>query len=373
MMAKKTGRNEPCPCGSGKKYKHCCLDKLDNVIPFPRMPAGDEFERYKAFAESWDPAKGPVPTFQEYRGTPNPATESINELKKKIGDRIFESEAELRDFIERELRSENDAARGDFLGMTPSQMHSVLHTSLFENTALIELNESANPELLERAPVMRQCRHLLQLLSEDEKGIKATQRGNFPRKTVQDFYDKTVKTGEIFDLPPRNEDDAPELLRLHAFLEESGFLKKRQGRLSLTQTGKEFSAERSPFETYKALFKFFGETMDWLFTTRYPDPFIVIQNSLIFCLHMLRRKAGEFISGGELALVYKRAFPQLVKEMDIIKSIDIVSSGFCHLFLEVFAWPFGLVERKRDPGAFSSTEVRYKKTRLFDEVLRWKI
>lgn len=24
---KKTGRNEPCPCGSGKKYKHCCLGK----------------------------------------------------------------------------------------------------------------------------------------------------------------------------------------------------------------------------------------------------------------------------------------------------------------------------------------------------------
>jgi len=20
-----TGRNDPCPCGSGKKYKHCCL------------------------------------------------------------------------------------------------------------------------------------------------------------------------------------------------------------------------------------------------------------------------------------------------------------------------------------------------------------
>ena len=22
--APKVGRNEPCPCGSGKKYKHCC-------------------------------------------------------------------------------------------------------------------------------------------------------------------------------------------------------------------------------------------------------------------------------------------------------------------------------------------------------------
>jgi hypothetical protein len=23
----KTARNDPCPCGSGKKYKHCCLEK----------------------------------------------------------------------------------------------------------------------------------------------------------------------------------------------------------------------------------------------------------------------------------------------------------------------------------------------------------
>ena len=23
----KVGRNEPCPCGSGKKYKHCCYAK----------------------------------------------------------------------------------------------------------------------------------------------------------------------------------------------------------------------------------------------------------------------------------------------------------------------------------------------------------
>lgn len=24
IVGKKVGRNEPCPCGSGKKYKHCC-------------------------------------------------------------------------------------------------------------------------------------------------------------------------------------------------------------------------------------------------------------------------------------------------------------------------------------------------------------
>jgi len=24
-MAEKAGRNDPCPCGSGKKYKQCCF------------------------------------------------------------------------------------------------------------------------------------------------------------------------------------------------------------------------------------------------------------------------------------------------------------------------------------------------------------
>lgn len=27
MTAKEVGRNDPCPCGSGKKYKYCCLRK----------------------------------------------------------------------------------------------------------------------------------------------------------------------------------------------------------------------------------------------------------------------------------------------------------------------------------------------------------
>ena len=29
----KTSRNEPCPCGSGKKYKNCCSDKEPEKTP----------------------------------------------------------------------------------------------------------------------------------------------------------------------------------------------------------------------------------------------------------------------------------------------------------------------------------------------------
>jgi uncharacterized protein YecA (UPF0149 family) len=32
MVSKKIGRNELCPCGSGKKYKKCCMGKKDKLI-----------------------------------------------------------------------------------------------------------------------------------------------------------------------------------------------------------------------------------------------------------------------------------------------------------------------------------------------------
>ncbi|NMC27421.1 MAG: hypothetical protein GYA42_04665 [Syntrophomonadaceae bacterium] len=41
MKSSKIGRNDPCPCGSGKKYKHCCL-ALDGLI----SPAESPFDRY---------------------------------------------------------------------------------------------------------------------------------------------------------------------------------------------------------------------------------------------------------------------------------------------------------------------------------------
>jgi SEC-C motif len=47
MPRKKLSRNDPCPCGSGKKYKHCCYGKgveedlgLDSDRQQPQYPIG---------------------------------------------------------------------------------------------------------------------------------------------------------------------------------------------------------------------------------------------------------------------------------------------------------------------------------------------
>ena len=36
----KTGRNAPCPCGSGRKYKHCCMGRKSTPMGYKLLLAG---------------------------------------------------------------------------------------------------------------------------------------------------------------------------------------------------------------------------------------------------------------------------------------------------------------------------------------------
>jgi hypothetical protein len=47
-MAQKLGRNDPCPCGSGKKYKQCC-----GKPEAPTTPSGDSHEGAVERAVAW--------------------------------------------------------------------------------------------------------------------------------------------------------------------------------------------------------------------------------------------------------------------------------------------------------------------------------
>ena len=60
------GRNDPCPCGSGRKYKHCCLEKDEAKARAARDKAAA-----KAAAKAAPPAEdAPAP-----KKAPKPRTE----------------------------------------------------------------------------------------------------------------------------------------------------------------------------------------------------------------------------------------------------------------------------------------------------------
>ena len=48
-MAEKVGRNAPCPCGSGRKFKRCCLDRPPEAPPPRPESARDRRRRYHSF------------------------------------------------------------------------------------------------------------------------------------------------------------------------------------------------------------------------------------------------------------------------------------------------------------------------------------
>ncbi len=49
-MSEGPARNDPCPCGSGKKYKKCCMRKEHAAPSAPRGP-GDEELGYNPHAQ----------------------------------------------------------------------------------------------------------------------------------------------------------------------------------------------------------------------------------------------------------------------------------------------------------------------------------
>lgn len=53
------GRNEPCHCGSGKKYKHCCLAKDESEASASRAAAAASRAALDAPAEEANAAAAP--------------------------------------------------------------------------------------------------------------------------------------------------------------------------------------------------------------------------------------------------------------------------------------------------------------------------
>lgn len=82
-------RNAPCPCGSGKKFKHCCVGKKPRV----RSVTVDMGKPQAVDAVALDPATGEVHFLhQGQRVVPAAATTEIKYPRKK-GDKILNQAA----------------------------------------------------------------------------------------------------------------------------------------------------------------------------------------------------------------------------------------------------------------------------------------
>ena len=70
-MRKNTQRNQPCPCGSGQKFKKCCWDLSDEEIKSKQLASETQAEDFMAsFMKQQDEAaKKSSVEFNEYLKT----------------------------------------------------------------------------------------------------------------------------------------------------------------------------------------------------------------------------------------------------------------------------------------------------------------
>ncbi len=325
------GRNDPCPCGSGKKYKRCCLNKEK--------------------------------TYVESLGTANLATEMLNELKSKMGSTEYSSMEELQKLTSAFMEEQNTSPIDDFLGLSSSQMRGVLNTPFGSAEDIVSLSVFPELELISQTPVMEQTLYILNELGKNEKGIKATKTGNLPRSLVQSFY--TDFAGEIREYPgkPMSQYDVMELDLLIFALKGMGLIKLRTNWISLTKKGQSMLDKNKYYDLYIKLFSFYTESLDWLSTTYYDEGFAIIQKALSFNLYILKKKAVEYTSETEIAELFQKAFPQA----------GDVSSPFVSLFLDDFCLYFGLVERDGKRTLLDlDNKLKYRQSPLFEKLFEWK-
>ncbi|MFH0975419.1 MAG: SEC-C metal-binding domain-containing protein [Spirochaetota bacterium] len=369
----KVGRNEPCPCGSGKKYKHCCL-KNDNIIPFPAQKSiENSIEHYGELVAKWDTRNGPVPTLMESLGMPNPSTEVLNKMKNEMEKHEFNDINEAQAFMEKEMNAANSKIQDDFLGLSSTQMRSVLRNNFSENP-IVHFRDEIEENLIKETPVYRQFEYIINALAESEKGIKATQKGNFPQKLVQEFYKKFIKDDSIYEINPRMEAEVKEIEAMRFFFTNSGLMKKKHNIFTITAKGLKLYKNSNIYENYKMLFHYYATSYNWLYLTRYPESFGFMQQSYVFNLHLIRKKAAGFITGVELAQAYGLAFPYILHELsDEEDKQSIVESGFSYLFLNNFALYFGLVEKKTEGREIFSRNHFYRTTKFFEKLFEWTV
>lgn len=83
-MVEKVGRNEPCPCGSGKKYKNCCLQK--------DQQKGSTLGKRKFTAKVLSAGGGNKPQQQPEQGQPKAVVDYATLMERSFGDALHSHE-----------------------------------------------------------------------------------------------------------------------------------------------------------------------------------------------------------------------------------------------------------------------------------------
>ena len=333
---KKIGRNDPCPCGSGKKYKHCCLGITD-----------------------------------DHKGM-NQARNHKDEVEELLSNREFDSLEELQIFVDSFTEKKNKVSQIDFLGFSSEQIHRLLHHPMESLEDMVRFNRDLNPEVFHQIPVVKNAQYFLTRLKELEP-LRTTAKGNLPLAFTRELHDTFVDSSNRYRYRIRSEEESLAVNTLRHVLKMCGWLKKIKKQYSLTKKGTRLIERGFSGEHFFTLLNVFTRRFNWAFQDGHPE-YWIIQGSFVFSLFLLHRKAQEYISDEALGDFFIRTFPAALaedKEVFWREPADAVKRCFSLRFLERFCEYFGFADiqrKKKEPYGF---HLFIKKSAFYDQYIQW--
>jgi hypothetical protein len=335
----KIGRNDPCPCGSGLKYKKCC--------------AGN----------------------QSAGGQGNPVEPVMGELRELLKDKQFGSLDEANAFLRQHMQQRNNATIDDFHGLSSEQMHRFLHFP-FESPDLASFSPSLDSTA--QAPILSLFYLLASAIGAD--GLKPTATGNLPRNVCREAaktywgaeeYLRQSRYGEM-----RSETEFRELHTTRLVAELAGLIRKYKGKFILSKECRKLLAEQGPAGVYPRLFRAYVVDYNWAFQDHLEE-IPLFQQSFLFSLYLLSRYGGEWQTSTFYEDGFLRAFPRLLDQVQPFGSYyspeKVVRLSYSSRCLEKFARFMGLVEIERQGDDRYSEEFMVKKLPLLDEFVQFNL
>ncbi len=320
-----TKRNEPCPCGSGKKFKKCC-----------------------------------------YLTQNNGAKEFNQELKDVLQKQEFDSLDDVQGFVDNYINEQSNQGVVAFHGLSPDEMHQLLYKP-FDSPSVINFNTSTLSEL-SQVPVVFLALELAKAM--EEGGLKPTAKGNLPQKLVKQVYQAYRQSiyKPKYELPINKEDDFYDLNVARHLMMLSGLMRKYDGKFVTSKQMKKYLSaiqagnEQCLSELYHALFKSFCAEFNWAYSS-YDESYGFIQQSFGFSLYLLDRYGDNFKHTDIYGDYFIDAFPDLLLEVEASYSSPENNIKDCFSFwvFERFARYFGLAELRytaNERGYFCEIEVK---------------
>jgi len=327
----KTGRNDPCPCGSGKKYKHCCMS----------------------------------------------VSRAVNdELKGLLSGQEFDSIEEVQAAADALLVKQNRKPQDDFLGLSSEHVYRMLNFA-FDTPELFQFSDQLPRE--PDAPILMLMEGIISAI--DDKGLKATKtKGSLPQKLCREVWNNYCKLYPDDILSSfhkvNKEDDFFELHVTRVILELAGFLRKTKGRFYLTKKYQRIASKSGLKGLYPIIFKTYCCEFNWGYWDHYSDaPFI--QQSFLFTLYLLKQHGEKMAFTSVYEDAFLRAFPMVINEMkESSYSTPEKDLRRCYHFraYKRFLVFLGLAELEViKSDKLYDNKYKIKKTALFDAVIHFNL